>query len=502
MIPIFPEWSDLGGVSRVTNSAWEAQVVRIQEYMNYFDGSVFQRPVELALPGEEPPLMFPVGLNLVKMMCIAQTDAAFGEWDEQIVTFGVRKDEEVDNTAKEAVKLLNKIMAGSNANSLLWEIELDRNVMGMGVVKVSPALSAAGRIKWTRIHPINFYPVWDPDDPNELLEAYIVIDMTREQAQEKYGITIANDKAVRVEHWTREKYTNQVQGKTIQEYSGQNPWGFVPFVVIPRLRTTNWYGDALTADILPVQDEVNARVADIGEALNYNAHPVRWAVNLPKSFNAKNFPLAPNALWDLGRVIGSSPEPKVGILQAEHAVQPEAFEHIKFLYDWARTSSFAPPIVFGEDNGGGQRSGETLSIRMMPLIRAVRRSRAYAAEGYMRLIKYSGAILRQKSFSDMPSRAVQRLVDGEIIPQFADVMPRDHQQIVDEVVKLMSTMPPQISVETAQKILGRSAGEPERIKADLQDAIYHPPVPAPEQKSNDTQEATKGKMVPQPKKPE
>jgi hypothetical protein len=38
---------------------------------------------------------------------------------------------------------------------------------------------------------------------------------------------------------------------------------------------------------------------------------------------------------------------------------------------------------------------------------------------------------------------------------------------VDEVVKLMTTNPPTISIETAQKILGRGPGELEKIKAML-----------------------------------
>ena len=119
------------------------------------------------------------------------------------------------------------------------------------------------------------------------------------------------------------------------------------------------------------------RLGDISEAINYNAHPVRYGYNLPRAFNTANFPLSPDSLWDLGRVIGNSPEPTVGMLEAKEAVHDSSFTYLNFLYDWTRTSTFAPPIAFGEDNGGGQRSGATLEIRMLPLIKATRRSRAY-----------------------------------------------------------------------------------------------------------------------------
>ena len=236
------------------------------------------------------------------------------------------------------------------------------------------------------------------------------------------------------------------------------------------------------------------RIADIGEAINYNAHPVRWGINLPRSFIAKNFPLDPNALWDLGRTIGSSPKPEVGIMEAESAVSPVAFEYVKFLYDWSRTSSFAPPIAFGEDEGGGQRSGATLEIRMWPLVKSIRRSRAYLSSGIQRLLHITALILKQKKFEGVSMLAVGKLLDRSLLPQFSEVLPRDHQLVVDEVVKLRSTTPaPTISLETSQEALGRGVVEVSRIRSEMKDKELTPEDP----KSNDVIEGTKGKSTPQ-----
>ena len=210
------------------------------------------------------------------------------------------------------------------------------------------------------------------------------------------------------------------------------------------------------------------RVADAGESINYNAHPTRWGVNLPRSFNAKNFPLGPNALWDLGRNLGNL-EPQVGILESRDPAPKGVFDYITFLYDWARTSSFAPPISFGEDEGS-QRSGATLEIRMWPLIKANRRFRAYLGNGIGRALWMSARMLEQKRLGDVPVRALERILRGQIVPRFADVLPRDHVAIVDEVVKLTATNPPTISMETAQKVLGRGPGEVARIRAQMGDA--------------------------------
>jgi hypothetical protein len=491
----FPQWSDLGSVSSVSSLAWESEIALREKYARYYDGLVFSEHIPDEA-GEDAPLMYPVGINLVKMLCLAQTDSLFGEWEDQIISFEARKDVAVDDPIRQAIELSAEILRSSNGDTMLWEVALDMNIYGGGVVKVTPNLSKPGHIQWYHVPIQNFFPVWDPDDADILLEVYVVTPMTSEQAQGAYGVSSSGEIIYRVEHWTRSSYENKVDGTRIEAYSGVNPWGFVPFVFIPRLRSTNWWGDALTEDIISVQDELNARVADIGEALNYNAHPVRWGRNLPRSFNARHFPLGPNALWDLGRQIGSTPPPEVGLLEAKAATGEGAHKHVSFLYDWARTSSFAPPISFGEDEGS-QRSGSTLEIRMWPLIKATRRMRAYMGSGIARALWMSARILQQKNFSDIPARAVKSIIERRVIPSFAPVLPRDHQATVDEVVKLLSTTPPAISLETSQKILGRGPGEVERIKAMLQDEELMKALKEFQQSSSDVQEAQAGKLTPQ-----
>lgn len=501
---VFPVWSDLSRTSNAMRMAWESELAIRDKYRRYFDGFVFQEKVPLeqgleGTPGEEVPLMYPVGLNLVKMLCLAQTDSAFGEWEDRVVNWETRQDDLVSDASKAAIDLLNDIMTNSSFNSTLWEVELERNIYGGGAIKILPDLQNPGHIRWDHIPLEGFFPVWNPENPNELLEVYTVIAMSAEQAAAQYGLalgTVSNQIVQRIEHWTRTEYTNVVEGVRIDAYSGVNPWGFIPFVYVPRFRTTNWWGDAMTEEVITVQNELNMRVADIGDSLNYNSHPVRWGVNLPRSFNAKNFPLDPNAMWDLGRTIGNSPAPQVGLLEAKNPAPDGAFNYVKFLYDWARTSSFAPPIAFGEDDNSAVKGGPVLEIRMWPLIKYVRRSRAYMGEGLLRAARMSALILKQKRLSDVPSRALDQILSGNIVPRFADIMPKDHQAIVDEVVKLMSTEPISISEETAQKTLGRGTGEVDRIKAQLKDKVLTPPIPDP--KSNNTKEALAGKETPQP----
>ena len=464
MINNWPAWSDMGSVSQVTKGAWEAQAGIRERYRKYFEGDVFNERISSDRDQGDSPLLYPVGVNLVRMICIAQADALFGEWKDQIVHFGVAEEEMATPASDEACKLLSKILYNSNGNSIFWEADVERNAYGGVAFKVSFDLSVEPYIKWSKVPADGFHPIWDPDEPNKLLEVYVTVQMTGEQARAKYAIITDKDVVERIEHWTASTYENKVDGVRMDAFSGANPWGFVPFLYIPRMRVNgSWWGDALTEELIRVQDELNATLSDVGEAVNYNSHPTRWGFNLPRSFNGKNFPLGVNAFWDLGRVIGASPKPEVGLLQSSNPVPKEVFTYIEFLYNWGRTSSFAPAVVFGEDSDGSQRSGSTIELRMWPLVKYTRRSRAYMGEGVRRMIWMTGRILEQKALPSISKKAIACMINGTISPLFENVLPPDHQAIVDEVVKLLSTQPLGISLETAQKILGRGVGEIERI---------------------------------------
>jgi hypothetical protein len=459
------------GVSPYQRGVWDTLRMEYDKADRYYQGLVFQDRVETETGENDAPLLYPVGVNLVKLIALSMTDAFLGEHeDSDPVLFVAKNNDAVTDTLKETIAYLSSVLAFSNAGSLFWETDFSRNLYGASVLRVAPTLSTKPHVRWSKLDVRQFFPIFDPEDPDSLLEAWIVTTLTQDQARIKYGIESKEQFPLKVEKWNLTQYETTIDGKRVDKFSGMNPYGVVPFVYIPRVRTTDWYGESLVSDLFAPQDELNARLADVGDTLNYNSHPVFWGMNMPKGFNSKNFPLAPNAMWDLGRSFGSGgAKPEVGILQAANPVPESAFKHIQFVYDWVRTSSFAPPIAFGEDNGGGQRSGVTLEIRLWPLLKAVRRSRSYMTTGLRRAMYITGKILEQKKWSDIDKRVVAGLLEGELTPQYHHVLPRDQAAVVDEVVKLLSTNPPAISLETAQEELGRGMSEVTRIISMMAD---------------------------------
>ncbi len=476
---ISPQFGD-NKISTETRAGWDDARARRDKAIRYYSGAVFDERVVTDDANEDAPLMYPVALNLVKMIVLGLTDATYGEWEDQIVMFEGRKSSRGDGGIQAASEFMSAVMNKSNSQSSFWELDFSRNLYGAGVLKVSPSLNAWPFVKWT-VFPIDgFYPIFNPEDPDILIECYAMSLLTAEQVRQVYGIDpdtlqtvpvpggIPGAYYVKTEHWTNSVYETYLNGMSIPAYSGINPWGVVPFIYIPRMRTIDWNGESAVDDLYATQDELNTRVADIGDELAYNSHPIRWGRNMPVSFDAKNFPLGANAFWNLGREFGNGTSaPEVGILQTDNPVPTAAFSHVNFIYDWARVSSFAPPVAFGEDDGGGQRSGVTLEIRLWPMLKALRRSRSYLATGLQRALFVTGKILAQRGYTGVDASISSTLMDGKVIPVFHRVLPRDQVAAVDEVVKLMSTEPPSVSMETAQTILGRGVGELERIQETI-----------------------------------
>lgn len=491
MLEIFPSWSDLGvEINTATQNTWDAELGRASKYWYYYSGFIFKEKVQDTEPGDELPLMYPVGVNMVKMLCLAHADAAFGDYSGLPFTFEPRSDDQVDEVDRQAARFARSILLDSNAPTMFWEMELERQLYGGTAFKISADPTKTSGVRWQRIPKGTFYPIWDPTDPDELLEAYVITWLTDEQAKVKFNYTKSGTQEfiARVEHWTRSTFEVTIEGNKVKGESGHHTWGIVPFVYVPRYRLDNWWGEAISEDLMQVQNEINMRLGDIGEAINYNSHPIIWGMNLPMQFDQKNYPIGSSTMWDIGRTIGNSPEPKVGVMEIKNPVPNGAFEFVRFLYDWGRTSTFAPPIAFGEDSGGGQRSGVTLEIRLWPLLKAVQRSRSYLYVALRKAMMITSRILEQKNYSSLDKGIVKRLSSGILEPKFHNVMPRDHNADVDEVVKLLNTPMPAISMETVQEVLGRGSPEVSRILAMLNDpkmAKYFEKIMAPQEANTD-----------------
>ena len=181
---------DLTTASNFVRTTWMTVRSDHQKAAKYFSGDIFKDKVEIENGEGGEPLLYPVGVNLVKMMVLSMTDAAFGEWESgrQIVLFQTAAADALDKAGASAAEFASKILDDSNGASLLWEVELDRNLMGGGVMRIASKLTNETHLSWTKIPIDGFYPVFDPEDPNIIIECWYISQVSPEQALQVYGV--------------------------------------------------------------------------------------------------------------------------------------------------------------------------------------------------------------------------------------------------------------------------------------------------------------------------
>jgi len=101
------EVKDLGDVSATQRDIWEHERGLRMRYRQYYSGRIFDEkvPLEVSTSEEDIPLLYPVGLNLVKALCKVQAEALWGEWEDEVIRFKIRQDCEESDAAKKAVEM-------------------------------------------------------------------------------------------------------------------------------------------------------------------------------------------------------------------------------------------------------------------------------------------------------------------------------------------------------------------------------------------------------------
>src|SRR5512133_3693723 len=198
------EYSDVGkNVSSFQQDQWEMLRTEYEKADRYYKGFVFNDRVEVETGESDTPLLYPVGINLVKLIALSMTDALLGEHDDaDPILFVAKNNDVVTEQLKVTISYLSSVMSFSNAGSMLWETEFSRNLYGAGVIRVAPSLGQAPHIKWSKLDVRQFYPIFHPEDPDELIEAWIVTPMTKDQVRALYGIESTSEFPLKIERWT------------------------------------------------------------------------------------------------------------------------------------------------------------------------------------------------------------------------------------------------------------------------------------------------------------
>jgi len=296
--------------------------------------------------------------------------------------------------------------------------------------------------------PEYFFPVWSPIRYWELLEAIICFEITQLQARLMYETETSSDNALYQEHWKGESYGITVDGQEIKwggvELKGK-PLTGVPYVYIPHLRAGQFYGVSLLHQKDEMAVEINDRFADAGDIISENARQLPAITNVRKVVLRR----LDNGvtLLDLGTGIPGGPEPTIAYPNGIQVNDPTIRWAMELL-NLARTEAYTPPVTYGLDEGS-QRSSLTLVMRMLPLIVHIRQERTLWTQGLNHLDRKILRIAAEKGIGGITPEMIR---DVRIWQEWAPVLPRDHEQLVNELILRLNAG--LISPETALERLG------------------------------------------------
>lgn len=415
---------------------------RYNRYEYYYSGRIFREYADPKLPPEEQELKYPLKMNLTREWADMMAGYLWGQWNDQVVGFSVERRKQESGSIAEAEERRCQAMEDVLRNQWLLNgndahadgAATDTMVYGGTVLKTywdNTEREPGRRLKDEWIAPDIFLPRWHPMDVNRLIEVIVAYTISRQDAKDIFNLSeiqvasIPEDPIV-WEKWTDQRFILKVEDITIEDK--KNPVGWIPYTYIPRRRSKadlyGYYGLSTLEDTMAMQDEVNARAADIGDGVAYSSHPIRVVVHYT---GTEDLEVGPDALWNLGFGFGGR-EPKAYTLDTKTNYK-EAMEYVSQVEHMGRSAAHLPSIAFGEDEGS-QRSGTTLLIRFLPLTQEIRRTRLYWDDG-----------LRRKAMSTLrlAARHMEEVgyelkdVDDRIIGvDFAPILPKDVSEKINE----------------------------------------------------------------------
>ncbi len=241
-----------------------------------------------------------------------------------------------------------------------------------------------------RIHILgseSVFPIWDPANTERLLGVKIVT-LFVDDAHGGGGTDVSHQRGpVNTRRFTQvitpEVFIEQMEGQ--EPVRRENVLGEIPIVHIKNMGVPReYYGlSDMDAGLVDLQRELNEKVTDISDTVNYHAQPITVITGA----KVKNLERGPKKIWS-GFPAGTN----VFNLEMSGSLGA-ATEYVKMIESWILEGADLPETALGKSTPVSNTSGVALNLQNRPIIDRIKRKRPYYERG-LRDINYF--ILRWK----------------------------------------------------------------------------------------------------------
>lgn len=443
---------NLNQIHDFPESEYYANKTRYAELEAWYDGDKLN---EKQVQGGRTVDKFPIKLNPIRGAVQKHAFALFGETKDNSQPLAVpklRSDEKnMKDVAQKGQNFLNSVWYENFGRSLMMRNGLTSQVYGGCVFKASYVPQQAWRktpLRLEAVHPSNWVGIPMSGDEFRLEQSWVVKAMSPAEAFRQFGMEFPKEELVYyVEYWAPDIYEITVNGRLVPTgqtddkgndlfYQGDNPFGVVPQVYIPHIRTHDFYGDSLISqNIQGIVEEMNKRVADYGDAVSDDSHPYYVIKNtsgrpdvyeLASGIRVIQLPSTP-------AITGKERDPDMDTLGKGQATGSMK-ELNEQLYDHFRREAAIPPVADGEDEGS-QRSAMTLAMRMWPLLSHTSQERTWWADG---LALLDQILLKIAVSKKLNKEITEKHLEMRIERHWQPILPRDQEVFINELISRAS----------------------------------------------------------------
>ena len=349
--------------------------------------------------------------------------------------------------ARDAQEALRQVYETGQLESLDFETELDTAILGDGAYKVTwDALQERVHVSAPDVQGL--FAWWIGDDLSRVWRIASRYQLSNEEAAMLYGVETSKRQAVTVvEAWTDDIFQLWVENSLIQERP--NPYGFIPFVVFPNLRTPKaFWGESDLPPLMEPARELNRALSQLSMIVELSGNPIAVLEGVER---AEDISVQPGAVWEL-------PErAKAYLLDLLQGGGVRLhIDFIELIYRAIHDLSETPRTSFGDNPRA--LSGVALEMEMHPLLQRVRRKRLARTAAYKRRNEMILRVLEQHTgVQYLPVR--QQITWGPVLPQDRGRLVRDEQLLVNAGIHSRRTAMENLGVQDPDAELRRVGEE-------------------------------------------